>query len=219
MKIFTTNRTWHVQDRQLPAVEGIGWGVSWARLNIKTVFPDMGIPMLKIRGSWDHLIFNMEIPILVILLWARGPLLYPHSTRRRSMVICVIWKSVTDRIGLEVIWGYQRYDYDQLALRWCPGSNLWDGDLMTTDRQSTFCKAAIKPNQITFCWRSDATRKRSVCAPMAMLEIYGVQFPVWLRCRWPLLIRLRRSRSDYDQIATCWLQSYKCRRRLDAIGI
>ena len=33
-------------------------------LNIKMVFPGMGIPMLKIRQSWD-LIFNMEILILV----------------------------------------------------------------------------------------------------------------------------------------------------------
>ena len=92
-----------------------------------------------------------------------------------------------------------------------------DRDLMATDRQPTFCKAAIEPDQITFCWRSEATRKRSVCAPIAMLETYGVQFPVWLRCRWPLLIRLRCTRSDHDQIATCWLQSYKCRRRSDAI--
>ena len=97
------------------------------------------------------------------------------------------------------------------------GSMRPDGDLITTDRQSTFCKAAIKPDQITLCWLSDATRKRSVCAPMAMLETYGVQFPVWLRCRRPLLIRLRCTRSDYDQIATCWLQSYKCRWRSDAI--
>ena len=28
-------------------------------------FPGMGIPMLKIRGSWELLIFNMGIPILV----------------------------------------------------------------------------------------------------------------------------------------------------------
>ena len=34
-------------------------------LNIKTVFPGMGIPMLKIRQSWDCLTFNMGIPILV----------------------------------------------------------------------------------------------------------------------------------------------------------
>ena len=33
-------------------------------LNIKTVFPGMGISMLKIRQSWDCLIFNMIIPIL-----------------------------------------------------------------------------------------------------------------------------------------------------------
>ena len=81
-------------------------------------------------------------------------------------------------------------------------------NLLTTDRQSTVCKAAIEPDQITLCWRSDATRKRFVCAPMAMLEIYGVQFPVWLRCRRPLLIPLRCTWSDYDQIATYWLQSW-----------
>ena len=34
-------------------------------LNVKTIFPGMGIPMLKIRWLWDHLIFNMGIPILV----------------------------------------------------------------------------------------------------------------------------------------------------------
>ena len=34
-------------------------------LNIKTLFPGMEIPMLKIRRSQDRLIFNMGIPILV----------------------------------------------------------------------------------------------------------------------------------------------------------
>ena len=35
------------------------------RLNIKTVFPRYGIPILKIRRSWDRLIFNVGIPIMV----------------------------------------------------------------------------------------------------------------------------------------------------------
>ena len=35
------------------------------RLNIKTVFPGMGITMLKIRRSQDRLIFNMGILMLV----------------------------------------------------------------------------------------------------------------------------------------------------------
>ena len=39
--------------------------LSGPRLNIKTVFPGTGIPMLKIRRSWNRLIFNIEIPILV----------------------------------------------------------------------------------------------------------------------------------------------------------
>ena len=38
---------------------------SGLRFNIKTVFPRYRIPMLKIRWSWDRLIFNMGIPILV----------------------------------------------------------------------------------------------------------------------------------------------------------
>ena len=41
------------------------WWRSGPRLNIKTDFPDMGILMLKIRRSWDRIIFNMGIPILV----------------------------------------------------------------------------------------------------------------------------------------------------------
>ena len=36
-----------------------------SHLNIKTVFPMYGIPMLKIRRSRDRLIFNMRTPILV----------------------------------------------------------------------------------------------------------------------------------------------------------
>ena len=40
-------------------------GNTGPRLNIKTVFPGMGIPMLKIRRSQDRLIFNMGVPILV----------------------------------------------------------------------------------------------------------------------------------------------------------
>ena len=35
------------------------------RLNIKMVFPGMGMSMIKIRQSWDSLIFVMGIPILV----------------------------------------------------------------------------------------------------------------------------------------------------------
>ena len=38
---------------------------SGPRLNIKPVFPGMGIPMLKIRRSQDRLIFNMGIFILI----------------------------------------------------------------------------------------------------------------------------------------------------------
>ena len=34
-------------------------------LNIKTVFPGMGIPMLKIRRSRDRLIFNIRLLILI----------------------------------------------------------------------------------------------------------------------------------------------------------
>ena len=33
--------------------------------NIKPAFPGMGIPIIKIRWSWDHLIFMMGIPIYI----------------------------------------------------------------------------------------------------------------------------------------------------------
>ena len=37
-------------------------------------FPGMGIPMLKIRRSWDRRIFNMGMPILVRHLYIETPL-------------------------------------------------------------------------------------------------------------------------------------------------
>ena len=43
----------------------ISWTDAEPCLDIKTVFPGMGIPMLKIRRSQDRLIFNMGIPILL----------------------------------------------------------------------------------------------------------------------------------------------------------
>ena len=39
--------------------------VPWAHLNIKMVFSGMGIYIIKIRWSWDRLIYIMEISILV----------------------------------------------------------------------------------------------------------------------------------------------------------
>ena len=34
-------------------------------LNLKNIFPGVGIHIKKIQQSWDHLIFGMGIPILV----------------------------------------------------------------------------------------------------------------------------------------------------------
>ena len=145
-------------------------------------------------------------------------ILYPHSTRRRS----IWWSARSSWITLVLGGlGVPAIRLRQIRAQITPWQRFVrpGGDLLTADHQSTtFCKAATEPDQITLCWRSDATRKRYVGALMAMLEIYGVQFPVWLRCRRPLLIRLRCSRSDYDQISACWLQSYECRRRSDAIA-
>ena len=45
--------------------KGVRPGSEPVCFNIKTVFPCMGIPMLKIRWLQNRLIFNMGIPILV----------------------------------------------------------------------------------------------------------------------------------------------------------
>ena len=50
--------------RQINVWTGIRWYLG-PRLNIKSVFPRYGIPMFKIRRSWDRLIFNTGIPVLV----------------------------------------------------------------------------------------------------------------------------------------------------------
>ena len=49
----------------IPPMHGGFLLIPGLRRNIKTVFPRYGIPMLKISRSWDRLIFNMGIPILV----------------------------------------------------------------------------------------------------------------------------------------------------------
>ena len=56
-----------------------GFSVPGPLLNINTVFPDMKIPVLKIRRSRDPLVFNLGIPILVkrrlyidMAPWLRG---------------------------------------------------------------------------------------------------------------------------------------------------
>ena len=58
------------------------------RLNVKTVFPMYGIPMSKIRRSWDRLIFNMGILILarrhLYIETPSGLGQRPHSQRNRS---------------------------------------------------------------------------------------------------------------------------------------
>ena len=93
--------------------------------------------------------------------------------------------------------------------------DLWD--LMATYWLQIANQHFVKRLSSPIKWRSVSDQMRPENAPLAMLEICGVQFPVWLRCRRPLLIRLRCTRSDrHDQIATCWLQSYKFMRRSDA---
>ena len=60
--------TWYPKISELPRI----WILMYTQstgpcLNIKTIFPRNGDSHvnLKIRWSWDHLIFNMGIPILV----------------------------------------------------------------------------------------------------------------------------------------------------------
>ena len=64
--------------------------VIWPRLNINTVFPRYGIPILKIRRSRDRLIFIMGIPMLVrqhLYIEAAPGLLLALSGR-----VCNLWK-------------------------------------------------------------------------------------------------------------------------------
>ena len=57
-----------------------------SRLNIKTVFPGMGIPMLKITRSRDRPIFNMGIPLLV-----RRHLYIETVPRSRNHIVFIIF--------------------------------------------------------------------------------------------------------------------------------
>ena len=65
---------------------------SGPRLNIKTVFPRYGMPMLKIRRWLDYLVFNMGIPILVrlYLYIDTGPGFLDDTYRYTSVLLKLI---------------------------------------------------------------------------------------------------------------------------------
>ena len=73
------------------------------RLNIKTVFPRYGIPMLKKRRSRDRLIFNMGIAILVIRhLYIKTAPRHPlesHQRRLNSLRMSRIIYHVTTQVS------------------------------------------------------------------------------------------------------------------------
>ena len=80
---YNTRWKWNINVRsflygiQLRQAEDFGNNASWDELLLTEAFPawapfqykdglsSYGSPMLKIRRSWDHLTFNMGIPILV----------------------------------------------------------------------------------------------------------------------------------------------------------
>ena len=70
-------------------------------LNIKTVFPGMGIPMLKIRLSHDHLIFNMVIPILV--RWHHYIEMDPSEAELCSICCCELPNKIVCGLACEIV--------------------------------------------------------------------------------------------------------------------
>ena len=64
--------------------------------NIKTVFSGMGIPVLMIRRSLDHLIFNMGIPILLrrhlYIETTHWDLFYNRTQLEHSIFVILQWQ-------------------------------------------------------------------------------------------------------------------------------
>ena len=68
-------------------------------LNIKTVFTGIGISIIKIRWSWDRLIFIMGTPILV--RWCLYIETCPRYLQRNLFFICgwlIFWRVVETRL-------------------------------------------------------------------------------------------------------------------------
>ena len=74
----------------------------------KTVFPDMGIPMLKIRQSRDHFIFNMGIPMLV--RWHFYTETAPLDTREEHFcTLGVNWKFLKGWLSYKFLWNVSAF--------------------------------------------------------------------------------------------------------------
>ena len=69
-----------------------------SRLNIMTVFPCMGIPVLKIRQSQDRIIFNMGIPTLV----------RRHFHIKKAPWLRVLWRQCDDNVRIMCIHIYYK---------------------------------------------------------------------------------------------------------------
>ena len=124
-------------------------------LNIKTIFPGLGIPMLKIRRSWDHLIFNMGIPILVrrhlyieTAPWfglasnLPPPLTHPDPNN----FDLIGWLSKATHISLRIeLWAHN------LFVKRVPRPRLWQvpSYVLTPLWQ---CDMQTKCSQISFLW-------------------------------------------------------------------
>ena len=98
---------------RLSALLADGWEPG-PHLNIKTVFPRYGIPMLKIRWSRDRLIFNMGIPILV----------------RRHLYIETPPALRSSKFHTNVVWNLSRKTTSPNGLKCEMNSNLLGQDLL-----------------------------------------------------------------------------------------
>ena len=63
-------------------VAGARPGYAGPCFNIKTIFPGMGKPVLKIRQSWDHLIFIVKILLLIKRPFCKACLEFYGATRQ-----------------------------------------------------------------------------------------------------------------------------------------
>ena len=110
------------------------------RINIETVFPGMGFPMLKIRRSRNRLIFNMGIPMLVRRHLYIGTAPWPQFYQTRSA-----WSmdqgSTKKRSAV--------HNFVSTVTKFCV---MWEGLSLPHDTKFGNCRGAIVDRRVIFIW-------------------------------------------------------------------
>ena len=145
---------------QVKHIRGIGWENWCSCFNITTIFPGFCIIVIKIRLSYDHLMFVVGI-LLILLLWSSA---YYHNWKGHAAmtfpspnifscsqtIVCLchvswsVWRSPFLRWFICIwVWLYGKFSQDERRTNWWISHLLLSYNIMCPKKTSISLAAGI----------------------------------------------------------------------------